>query len=279
MRDGPPLTPAQQRALAHVAAQCAGPPLGAQERVTLQFHPDRLAGGRPILAAMADDGRYRSQFETGTSNGGLTAHPGGDRWAWESRLFGSAYDDAPPDQRPVYGALNHRRRAVGGAQRFGSAHLRLTADVNARTTFCYPDSVLEPVDFGVAERMPLIEIAEADSVDLLDDCIEAHVHGPVRIPDDVEALVLDPCFRGTTVETGAARLGCVVEWHPGFRITADVLAAHPEYRGRRFVDLGLRLAVDGVLDATMIGTAAHGGHYDEQDLKRVWHLLARFGSP
>ena len=31
------------------------------------------------VQALAEDGAYRSQFVTGTSNGGLTAHPGGDR--------------------------------------------------------------------------------------------------------------------------------------------------------------------------------------------------------
>jgi hypothetical protein len=51
--------------------------------VTLHFHPDRLVGGAPILERMARV--YRSQFETGVSNGGLTACPGGDRWRWESR--------------------------------------------------------------------------------------------------------------------------------------------------------------------------------------------------
>jgi hypothetical protein len=64
---------------------------------------------------------YRSQFETGTSNGGLTAHPGGDRWSWESRIFAGAYDDAPSAERPKYGSLNFPRRATGGAPRFGSA--------------------------------------------------------------------------------------------------------------------------------------------------------------
>jgi hypothetical protein len=37
--------------------------------VTLHFHPDRLAAGLPVLQLMARDGAYRSQFETGTSNG------------------------------------------------------------------------------------------------------------------------------------------------------------------------------------------------------------------
>lgn len=56
-------------------------------------------------------GVYRSQFETGTSNGGLSAHPGGERWAWESRIFGWAYDEATPTLHPKYGALNHRFRS------------------------------------------------------------------------------------------------------------------------------------------------------------------------
>ncbi|NHA69386.1 DUF3626 domain-containing protein [Phycicoccus sp. CMS6Z-2] len=48
-------------------------------RVTLNFHPDRVAGAGLTIDALARDGVYRSQFETGTSAGGLTAHPGGDR--------------------------------------------------------------------------------------------------------------------------------------------------------------------------------------------------------
>lgn len=138
------------RALAHVARRATGPATDAALRVNLNFHPDRERDGVPILAAMADG--YRSQFTTGTSNGGLTAHPGGDRWSWESRIFGNAYDAAPPEQRPVYGALNFSAKPVGAAPRFGSAHFRLTADTLPRTTFCYPDSVFEPTDFGVAIR-------------------------------------------------------------------------------------------------------------------------------
>ncbi len=75
----------RERALGHVAALAPeGPPLPGGLRVTLNFHPDRSCRGVPVLQAMAEDGTYRSQFATGTSNGGLTAHPGGDRWRWES---------------------------------------------------------------------------------------------------------------------------------------------------------------------------------------------------
>jgi hypothetical protein len=90
---------------------------------------------------MTQDGGYRSQFGTGTSNGGLTAHPGGDRWPCESRIFAAAYDHGPAAGRPKYGSLNFRRRLAGGSPRFGPAYLRLAAHTLARTTFCYPDSV------------------------------------------------------------------------------------------------------------------------------------------
>src|SRR5687768_4738126 len=120
----------------------------------------------------------RHAFQASTSNGGLTAHPGGDRWWWESRMFGTAYGTADPSLRPKYGALNYLRRVTGGPPRFGSSHLRLRAHVLVRTTFCYPDSYLDPVDFGVADRMSLVALAEEGraSIDLLDSYIEAHVH-------------------------------------------------------------------------------------------------------
>jgi hypothetical protein len=247
--------------------------LEAAVRVTVHFHPET------VVPALVRDGRYRSQFETGTSNGGLTAHPGGDRWQWESRMFGAAYDEAPDWQRPVYGSLNLHHRDAGGSPRFGSAHLRLTADTLARTTFCFPDSYREPVHFGVAGRMGAVRRAyreaRQDDEDALDDYVEAQVHGPVLVDRDVEALVLDPCYRGTEVEEQADRLACPVEWHRGFRLGVDELRRHPGYRGPEFVAAGVRIAEDGYLDGRVIGTARETE--DPQTLKRVWHYVARYG--
>ncbi|WP_437928808.1 DUF3626 domain-containing protein [Sorangium sp. So ce291] len=273
----PPAGSPQARALDYVAARSVGSQVDPTLRVTLNFHPDRLHRGIPILRELAADGVYRSQFETGTSNGGLTAHPGGSRWQWESRIFGSAYDDAPPAERPKYGALNYRRRVTGGAPRFGSAHLRLRPEVLFRSTFCYPDSFFDPTHFGVASHMALIPLAEADDRDPLDDHIEAHVHGPLRLACDVEAIVLDPCFHGTEVESMARALPCPIEWHPGFRLQVDVLRRHPGYRGPEYVELGLALAQDGHITPAIIGDAARTGRYELQEIKKVWHYLARFG--
>ncbi|WP_432564294.1 DUF3626 domain-containing protein [Kineococcus sp. SYSU DK003] len=268
------------RALAHVRARARGRPLPAGLRVTVHFHPDRRVRDgtdRSTLRRLLDDGTYLSQFATGTSNGGLTAHPGGDRWNWESRLFGAAYDDAPAGERPVYGSLDHRHRAAGGSVRFGSAHLRLRPQVLARTTFCFPDSADHPVDLGVAERCDLTALADAGGRDVLDDYVEAHVHGGVVLARDVEALVLDPCHRGSPVEELARRFPAPVEWHHGFVLSRGDFA-RPDvaaFRGAATARVGASLGP--LVDAAVIGAATWTGELDEQVLKRVWHCVARFG--
>ncbi len=270
----------QERAIAHVASLSAGDPADASLRVTINFHPDRLAGETTVLGAMGRDGLYRSQFETRTSNGALTAHPGGSRWLWESRIFGGAYDDEAPSARPKYGALNFRGWSHGGSPRFGSAHLRLRREVLERTTFCYPDSVFDPTCFGVSSRCStVLDRATATRVsELLDDYVEAQVHGAISLERDVEALVLDVCYRGTMTEREADALRCPIEWHRGFRLSVEELQRHPDYRGPEYVELGLALARDGHLDPRIIGDAARTGRYDPQALKRLWHYVARFGA-
>jgi hypothetical protein len=267
-------------ALAFVNARSAGAPLDRSARITLHFHPDRDFGGVSVLASMLRDGVYRSQFETGTSNGGLTAFPGGDRWRWESDLFGGAYDDAPHAARPVYGSLNFRHRPHGGSPRFGSAYFRLRESALDRASFCYPDSFTNPVDFGTAERSHVLAVAAADSRDLMDDYVEAHVHGGVLLARDAEALVLDPCFRGTDVESAARQLPCAVEWHPGFVLSIDDVRRYPEFKTPEAVALAERIAdPDGLLDARILGEAAIAGRDDPQTVKYVWHYIARFGVP
>ena len=110
----------------------------------------------------------------------------------------------------------------------------------------------------------------------------AHLHSDKRCRTFracQEALVLDPCYRGTPTEAAARRLTCPIEWHGGFTLTTTELRCHPGYRGQEFVDLGLSLARTGRLDPSVLGDASRTGQYDEQALKRVWHYVARFGSP
>lgn len=275
------MLPAIALALAHVRAKSLGEPMPGPVPITINFHPDALHLDGWVIEALAREGVYRSQFETGISNGGLTAYPGGDRWLWENGIFGGAYDGADPAMRPKYGALNYLRRVTGGSPRFGSAHLRLRPHVLERTTFCYPDSCYSPIHFGVADRLGLVALAEQErpSKDMLDDYVEAHVHGPLLLSEDVEAVVLDPSHRDTEIEAIAGMLKCPLEWHPGFRMPASRVADCVAYRGQEIADLAASLVTDGFLTPRDIGLARRDGRADWQSLKRVWHCVARFGNP
>ncbi|MBO0596309.1 DUF3626 domain-containing protein [Nesterenkonia sp. E16_7] len=242
--------------------------------MTVQFHPDWPHEHGLVIEAMVLDGRYRTQFETGTSNGGLTAHPGGDRWRWESRLFGGEYDRQHASSRPIYGAWNRCDDVYGGSPRFGSAYLRLRPHVLENTTFCFPDSVFEPTEVGDSAALPrLSALADSAALDDLDDYVEAHVHSGLKLADDVEAVVLDPCHRDGAVAEAAGRLGCDVEFHPGFRLrTADLDVG---FRGPGPVALARELG--DVITPGVVARAARSGAYESQNVKRLWHLLARFG--
>lgn len=265
-----------EQALDHVRLRVHGQPMPRSTPVTLNFHPDTRIQGELTIERIAREGFYRSQFETGTSNGGLTAVPGGDRWRWESEIFGGAYDDTAPKLRPKYGALNFQHSVTGGSPRFGSCHLRLRSETLARTTFCYPDSHLQPEAFGVADRMPLIHLAEqnASGFDpILDNYIEAHVHGPLSIEEDVDAVVLDPSYRNTAIEKSALRLGCNVEWHDGFRLQLGRLLADEAFRPKPALEAITGLKINTPLD---LGKARDKS-LDYQTAKWVWHCIARFG--
>jgi hypothetical protein len=248
--------------------------------IGLNFHPDRLAvDGRLVARALHDDGVYRSQFVTGISNGGLTAHPGGDRDRWEELLFGGAYQrpGADPTGRPVYGGLDLLARPDGPCPRFGSCHLRLRPHVAERATYCFGDSHTGPADVGTADSFSLVlaallEAAERDGsvlahpTDLpglvrllasapspvdpsdepgraLDHYIEVQVHGPLEVAVDAHALVVDPSFRGTEagdlLEALAERHRLDMAWHRGFELTADEVP--PEFRGPEVTALAHRI--------------------------------------
>ncbi|MFD3401844.1 DUF3626 domain-containing protein [Kribbella sp. NPDC058693] len=240
--------------------------------ITLQFHPNWPHGERMVIESMVADGFYRSQFVTGISSGGLTAFAGGDRWRWESRLFAGKYDEQPPTARPVYGVWNRREDPYGGGIRFGSSYFRLKSEAVERATFCFPDSAREPEHFGDSSLLEqLCRLADEAGFDDLDEYVEAHVHGEVRFDADVDAVVLDPSFVGTRVEEAAYLLGCGVEYHPGFRATADDF--DPAYRGAGIVELARSLGAE--LTPELLGPAVRT--HPAQAIKRLWHCLARFG--
>jgi hypothetical protein len=137
-------------------------------RTALHFHPDRPAGpsGRTVVRSLLEDGIYRSQFETGISNGLVATQAGGPRDEWENVLFSGAYhpsvDDTgaggrdhdgvfQPALRPKYGALDLMRNADGPAPRFGSCYFVLRQSVSTRSTFTFGGSQADPKYRGTVD--------------------------------------------------------------------------------------------------------------------------------
>jgi hypothetical protein len=115
----------------------------AQPRVDVHFHPERMTrDGRSVVEGLLAHGRLRSQFETGISSGSPTAFPGGERDAWERRMFGSAYHGigVADADRPKYGALEALRHPDGASPRFGSCFFILHERVAQRCTFTFGGS-------------------------------------------------------------------------------------------------------------------------------------------
>jgi len=295
------------RALAHVRARFPEPgPAGLFERapITVSFHPDRLVrDGRTVAECLAAEGVYRSQFETGISNGGL----GGPRADWEERMFPGVYTG--PLGRPIYGGLNLAGYPDGASPRFGSCHLILSTRVAARATFSHGDSVSAPAVVGTADAFGAIwaallrEVAEegralnlaADSPDAwvsqlavkrtaagraLDNYVEAQIHGGLTLSEDVTAVVADPSFRGTPYEEHLAALSGTLRWSPGFTLAPAEFPA--DLRGPEVPPLAAGIAERygaETLDAEIIGRAAREPGAPLQLIKYLWHILVLLGRP
>jgi hypothetical protein len=311
--DRSPVTSPADRALAHVRGLFPAPgPAGLFDRavITVSFHPDRLvAGGRTVAECLLADGVYRTQFETGISNGGLDGVIGGLRTVWEQRMFGGAYESAAG--RPIYGGLNLAGHPDGASPRFGSCHLVLRPEVSARATFSHGDSVTEPAVVGTAASFGAVWAALLDEVArtgralnvpaespaqwvellaaprsgpgrALDDYVEAQVHGGLTLGADVAAVVADPSFRGTRYARLLGALAPELRWSPGFRLPAAEFPA--DLRGPQVPPLAGQIAArygTPVLDAEVIGRAAREpGTTPErlQLIKYLWHLLVLRGT-
>jgi len=268
-----------KRAIEIVQQKATGKANDNDYTITINFHPDRLTiKKQPLLLAIADDGLIKSQFETGTSNGGLTAYHGGERWLWEQQVFNGIYNNALVSEKPKYGALNYRKLATGASNRFGSAYFCLKSHILKRSTFCYPDSYFMPENFATIEYIEaLINELENGNLDQLDTYIEAQIHGDILINNDIECLVMDPVYKGTEIEYQASKLPFDIYWHSGYELSVKQIERYPDYRGQEIISISKEIAVNNRINPQIIGLAHNDGRYDIQDIKKVWHYLARYG--
>jgi hypothetical protein len=236
------------------------------------------------------------------------------------------------EQRPKYGALDLLLHSDGPSPRFGSCYFLLKPAVSHRCTFTYLDSHQAPNQAGTFAELDdilaalLMDTFRGDSAlgerDLtvprliqhlaanlqhsasvprnlaparnLNHYIEAQVHGDIRLERDVDLLIADPSFHATSVGTElqkiAASYNLALRWHAGFRLR--VAEVPSDFRGPTMPSLAARIAAEGCIDASVLGSAAMDlrarpeawsdrGSYSEvlQELKLLWHILVRYGNP
>lgn len=281
----------QRSASGAIAPNLADGELSGIGRLTVNFHPDRVAqSGFTVAEGMGRTGRYVSQWVTGISNGGRSAIAGGARQRREHELFAGAYADADPAsvEFPIYGAWNLLDDPHGGSPRFGSCFLVLADHVRERSTICAGDSHAGPSDIGTFDTPWCVFAALAEQVDGgsllgapvggrglldllaspplngtprrdLDHYVELQIHGGIDLRTDVDAIVLDPSFHDTDIDQAIAHLRdryyVNVEWHAGSELRVDQIPA--DFRGPTMPDVGAGAArADGIVDAHSIGVAA-----------------------
>ncbi len=203
----------QERALRHVAAVSRGAAVDPTLRITLNSHPDRLVGGRPILEVWP--GRcvclaVRHGHEQRRAHRTPRRRP---LALGEPDLRRGVQLRTPAHERPVYGA------ELPAPTRRRGAPLRLLALPADRCGPAAGHLLLSrqrgrAVRVGVARDVPDRDGrgGRAGRAQRLHRGAGAR---PRRPGEDMEALVLDASYRGTAVEATARRLPCPVEWHPG----------------------------------------------------------------
>lgn len=285
-----------------------------------------------VVESLLLDGLYKNQFETGLSNGHLSPDPGGPRDVWENSLFGDAYSapEVQPCMRPKYGGLDLMLAPDGPCPRFGSCYFLLNRDVSDRCTFTFLDSHTDPAEKGTLDtldgvlaalfkesfehksalgvsgvrpqglvhhlRTGLLERPELrkkrEVSRNLDHYLEAQVHGPVRLAEDVATLVADPSFQGTRIESQlkelCERFEIQLLWQTPRNLRVESVPA--DFRGPTMPSLASRIEKGQQVNAKIIGDAAaevvrHPERWQDrgspqqclQELKQLWHVVVRYG--
>lgn len=305
----------------------------AHAKIMLHFHPERLSqAGQTVIEGLLLDGVYKNQFDTGISSGSPTAFPGGQRDLWEKQFFGGFYHtpNTSPSERPKYGALEMLAHPDGPAPRFGSCYFVLSSDIAQRSTFTFGGSqddlnlertgTLDAMDTNMAAILKTLEqnqeIFGVDNMNVstfleklnhshlgsadqplgnaLDSFVEAQIHGSIYLKPNVERLVADSSYRGSSVETFfkqlCERYHIQLIWHPGY--TLSVAEVPETFRGYPTKAMAKRIVRDGMLNAAKIGAASNSFYQDPeswmefgtyQDIitcfRRIWHVLVKCGRP
>ena len=127
--------------------------VGQKASVHVNVDLSKSFAGTPLLGLFVNDadGRYRTQFETGTSGGSKNLVR---RRGWERRMFGDVYDNKDTE-RPVYGNLNlvPHRSGDRSARQYGGSYMVLKEPVRKRCTSAPWTKAAKQCSSAVATQM------------------------------------------------------------------------------------------------------------------------------
>jgi hypothetical protein len=157
------------------------------------------------FAKVIEDGRFKTQHETGDSGG--TYGPEMRNEA-EAVMFGYNTRRTPPQKRPVYGSIPPSGPATGPGSEgsatwlYGDVRVVLNDAVKDRTTFTTNDS------FGMAFAVSPVKNPNMRGTSMYFDkpygsYIEAQIHGGVQL-SDIKEIVMRDMSGGTNI---GAKLG------------------------------------------------------------------------
>ena len=169
-----------------------------------------------LLTGMIEgnDDTIKSCFVTNTtSSGGCPIVVYEKRISTESRLFNGILDSAPPEDRPIYGAINLIDDPSGASscQHYDHSYVVFNDEVKSRMTLTETDSMVNDTffDIGTFEYMNhIVDTRDADILDIYmarrrfspddadelqcDDYIEVQIHGRVSLARDITHFMIDP---------------------------------------------------------------------------------------
>ena len=154
-------------------------------RIAVAIQPD-------LLDKILESGRFKSQFETGTSMGTLDF----DQRAQTEAIQLGYHPSVDPSKRPIYGYLTKGgkidQEAVNGVRMYGAVQLMMKPEIESRSTYTGGDSLgrptFEPAPFGTPEA----DAVWSPEGSGWNEYAEAQLHGGVSAGDiDFAVLYVD----------------------------------------------------------------------------------------
>jgi Protein of unknown function (DUF3626) len=163
-------------------------------RIVVAIQPD-------LLDKIFESGRFKSQFETGTSMGALDF----DQRAQSEAIQLGYHPSVDPSRRPIYGYLTKGGKidqdSFNGVRMYGAVQLMMKPEIESRSTYTGGDSLGRPTFKPAPVGTPEADAVWSPEESGWNEYAEAQLHGGVSVEDIDFALlyVVDNPFGGNGV--------------------------------------------------------------------------------